>query len=565
MTSPGQQQEGQRRVCMFVYNTFTHDARVHKQASTLAAAGYAVTVVCLRADDLPVEEFRAGYRILRVERLPWHIRAIRAVSSMAPLARLVGMLKRGLRRVFSGAGRLLRIDRLVAWVRRRSERAGKDSRPLGERGYADLGLLEIVLGIIGLPLLPLILLHPMVRERLGLAMQRSTGLRGRFEALVLFSLKAARLVQKKIVSILRRAWRLARALLRKSYVFLVKRPVKLMASWLKRQMGKLLKFFLMPFHRQFCFLDFYARSVDALANERFDVYQAHDLNTMPVAWHLARKFDKPLVYDSHEYYLERNMQHRYSWLGKWLRQRMERRFVRAAAANITVNESIAKALGRQYGVDDFHVIMNTPSGKRFENSDQVKLKEALGIDEGQTVVLYLGAITFNRGLKQAISSMKLLDECHLVLMGPGQPAFLDELKRWAADEGVESKVHFFGPVPSEEVTAYAASADIGIAPIENACLSYYYCSPNKVFEYILSGLPIVASDFPELKKIVSSYDVGLLFDPESPESIARAIDKVRTDHQFQANVINNMDAAARAFNWESEGRKLLDIYEALET
>ena len=68
-----------------------------------------------------------------------------------------------------------------------------------------------------------------------------------------------------------------------------------------------------------------------------------------------------------------------------------------------------------------------------------------------------------------------------------------------------SRLAFFGPVPSDQVTLYAASADLGIAPIENVCLSYYYCSPNKLFEYLLAGLPVIASDFPEMRHIIDKY------------------------------------------------------------
>lgn len=554
-------------VCMFVYNTFVYDARVHKQAASLADAGHSVTVVALSDGVLPDVEERSGYTVLRVPRSPWHIRIIRGARTMQPLAALL----RPFARVLNWLGRIF--SRLIAALPgiRLSRTTAAGQLRQSAHSISDLSNGQKLVGALFAPLVLILLLHPGFRMRVA-ALRASAG--GEISGVQLWVLSGFR-----SIGYLRSGVRLAVARVRRLFRRLVIRPLKLLrklvarlfrkvivlpfasfSRWLKAQAHAMLKSALMPFHRQFCFLDYYTRSFRLLRDKTFDVYQGHDLNTMPIAWCLARRNNKPLVYDSHEYYLERNIQNRYTRFGKWLRSRLERKFVRAAAANITVNDSIAKALGKQYGVNSFHVIMNTPSKVRSVLDQQISLRERLAIPAGSPICLYLGAITFNRGLKQTISSLRLLPRYHLVLMGPGQPVFLQELRDWAIGEGVDDRMHIFGPVPSDEVTAYAASADIGVAPIENACLSYYYCSPNKVFEYILSGLPIVASDFPELRKIVSDFDVGLLFDPESPESIANAIRRVSEEPGFRENVLRNMDRAADAFNWENESRKLLTIF-----
>lgn len=533
-----------QRICMFVYNTFTHDARVHKEAKTLAGAGYDVRVFALWADGLAESETVSGYKIFRVAITPWHVRLIRGLRLMRPFAFLAPLFNL--------------FHRSTPKASPKNEQLDFHARYHKYKGNMLVQAIAVVMSPI------LVLLFPLLRlERF-----RSTATYGRYfaadsgyrfvdklvllEFLLLFS---AVLLFRKSVALVKRGIRVVNTR--------IVRAGKWMERLLKGAMSNLVRWMLMPFHRQFCFLDFYSTAGSLPEAQHADVYVGHDLNCMPIAYRLARKYKAALVYDSHEYYLERNMSHKYTLLGKWLRSRLERKYVHAANANITVNQTIADALGARYAVPSFQVIMNTPSSVKVVLDDNASLRSALSIPADQKICLYTGAITFNRGLKQTISCLKSLPDVALVFMGPGRESFKAELRAWAVSENVTKRVHFYGPVPSDQVTAYAHSADVGIAPIENACLSYYYCSPNKVFEYILAGLPIVASDFPELKKIVSEFDVGLLFDPASPASIATSIRSVLDDQHFRDNVQRNMPRAVEAFNWENEAAKLLTIFAGL--
>jgi glycosyltransferase involved in cell wall biosynthesis len=149
------------------------------------------------------------------------------------------------------------------------------------------------------------------------------------------------------------------------------------------------------------------------------------------------------------------------------------------------------------------------------------------------------------------------------MMGYGPSKYIDEFQEFALSNGVHLRVSFFGPVPVEEVTLYASTADLGIAPIENVCLSYYYSSPNKVFEYMSAGLPVVGSSFPELRKIIESYHLGRTFDPDDPEDIAKAINDVLSDSGRYEQMKRNAIEAAKIFNWENESKKLLAFYRSL--
>jgi glycosyltransferase involved in cell wall biosynthesis len=178
-------------------------------------------------------------------------------------------------------------------------------------------------------------------------------------------------------------------------------------------------------------------------------------------------------------------------------------------------------------------------------------------------LIYTGSITFNRGLENLVRSLKFLPNMYLVMMGYGKNDFKKKLLAIANENNVSDRFSFFGPVPSDEVTAYTQEADLGIAPIINACLSYYYCAPNKIFEYLLGGIPVVASNFPEMEKIVKENNIGTTFNPEKPESIAKAVKEVFSDDERYKQMKTNTKIAAEKYNWENEEKKLLNIYKNL--
>jgi glycosyltransferase involved in cell wall biosynthesis len=234
---------------------------------------------------------------------------------------------------------------------------------------------------------------------------------------------------------------------------------------------------------------------------------------------------------------------------------------------ITVNETIANELASRYMVQIPEVVMNVPSMESSAHSTSTgngrSLRADIGMRSDRHLILYSGSITFNRGLEKVIESLVYLPDCHLVLMGYGSDKYKAGLQALARKIGVESRFSFVGPVPSEEVVTYAACADLGIAPIKNVCLSYYYCLPNKLFEYILAGVPVIASNFPEMEKVIHKYEIGYTFDPEDSRGIARVIRKVLDNRQHYQKMKQNTITASHAYNWEKESKKLLEIYQTL--
>ncbi len=141
--------------------------------------------------------------------------------------------------------------------------------------------------------------------------------------------------------------------------------------------------------------------------------------------------------------------------------------------------------------------------------------------------------------------------------------YLTKLNTIAKESKVDSRFSIYGPVPHYMVPLITKQADLGIAPIQNICLSYYFCAPNKVFEYLLGGIPVIGSNFPELEKLIKGYNVGYTFDPEEPTEISAAVEQVFQNQEEYMAMKERTKKAAQNYNWENEAEKLLGLYRSV--
>jgi len=516
---------------MFIYNNCKYDARVLKEAKSLAEAGYDVRVIAVLDKTTEPYEERDGFRIIRVVKDPLHYRILRGVKGFKLIAFLTSILHAIMQILLLS---IKKLKKFLAFLT--STFVLIKNQLIAKMHYGLMSKLKHVF------------------QKIDQAIKEK-----RLKKYIRESIKT---YPGRFLSV---DWALLLGYysyqgMKKALYWSIRRPMRILWSFLYKQ----LRNFLMIFHKLLSFLDYYQRSLEIVRQEPADIYHAHDLNTLPVAYWAKRLTGGKIVYDSHELYVERNKPKPSSNVGKYLVSKIEAFLIHRSDVVITVNESIAKELARRYGIRTPHVIMNTPLLATDPCRDQnYSLRVLLRIPYCYKLILYSGGITFGRGLAQVIKSLRYLPFCYFVMMGYGLSDYIEYLKRIAKEQGVSSRISFFGPVPSKEVVLFASSADLGIAPIENVCLSYYYCSPNKVFEYILAGLPVVASNFPELKRIVEGYNLGKTFNPEDPKDIAAAINDVLSDKARYEEMRKNALEAAKVFNWENESKKLLAIYRNL--
>lgn len=288
------------------------------------------------------------------------------------------------------------------------------------------------------------------------------------------------------------------------------------------------------------------------------VWHCHDLNTLAIGVRAKRR--RPgtrLVYDSHELATER------SRMGRWARRRAgraERRGLRHVDEAIWTERTRAEYVVRRYGIPFPTIVHNVPELLQVEQGWD--LRERLGIPADQRVLLYQGSIQEYRGIEESIEAVTLLERCVLVVIGYGyhRPALEEMVRR----RGLEDRVRFFGPIPNDQLLYYTASADVGMCVIRGESLSYRWSLPNKLFEYMMAGIPVVASDFEEMGRVVREEGVGTVCDPDDPVSIAAAVRAIVDDPEAAARFRAATRVAIGRYNWDHEEQKLLALYRRLE-
>ncbi len=286
---------------------------------------------------------------------------------------------------------------------------------------------------------------------------------------------------------------------------------------------------------------------------RADLLTANDLDTLPANFLVSRLKRIPLVYDSHEYFTEViELQGRFSrkiWLA------FERAIFPKLLDVTTVSNPIAEAYKKKYGVD-VQVVRNLPAG-RMPLVEPVTRRE-LGVPEDHKLVILQGSgINRDRGGEEAVLAMREVEKATLLVVGGGDA--LPAMKELTEKEGLKDKVRFIPRQGVERLYAYTLAADLGLSLDKDLCLNMRYSLPNKIFDYIRCGTPVLASNLPEVAAVVRYYDVGMVLEEYSVPAIAAAIRKMLAE-DYKRMKKENLRKAAEELVWEKEEEKLKEIY-----
>lgn len=304
---------------------------------------------------------------------------------------------------------------------------------------------------------------------------------------------------------------------------------------------------------------FRASSVRQIVSWRPDAVHAHELVTLPAAAVVAGDCDASLVYDSHEFERHRNPPSP-APVRNYLHA-LEHRFGRRADLIITVSRPIAEILEQELQravilVHNSPLIAKAPAG--------ANVRADLRLPENSPLVVYVGALLPNRGLEQLIRAHRWLPGYHFAIVGPGAPRVRTALAELVDALHLTERIHFLPPVPPEQVVHYIKTADVGTYAIQNACLSYDFCMPGKLFEMTLAGLPLAVSDLRATRDFVARFGHGRLFSPDDLEDIARTIRRVYEDRQDLKLRDSARHAVIREFGWSAQATTLIRAYDQLE-
>jgi len=268
----------------------------------------------------------------------------------------------------------------------------------------------------------------------------------------------------------------------------------------------------------------------------------------------------PIVYDSHELYLESGSAARMPGPARSLLRQLEKRLARRAAGVITVNAGIAGELSRRYGVDPV-VVMNCPPF--VEVGRPGRLRAALGLTD-QQIVLYHGAVSSARGIETMIDALPHLPTS-VVFVVLGDGSLVPFVQYQAQRPELSDRLFWHPAVPQTELLSWVVDADVGCILTAPTELNQVLSSPNKLFECLTAGVPMIASDFPEISSVVLGEGVGATCDPTNPLLVAQAIrGLLARPEDVEAMRQRGVSAARRTYNWDAQSARLLDLYRHVE-
>ena len=291
--------------------------------------------------------------------------------------------------------------------------------------------------------------------------------------------------------------------------------------------------------RLFCYLFF----------KKYDCILANDLDTLPACFFISKLKKTPLVYDSHELFSEGpELQGRKFVQNFW--RKLEDFFLPRIKKSYTVSQSIADFYHKKYQ-NNMGVIRNIPLKNEPNTSADI------AFPTNHKTILYQGVLNPGRGLKPMIEALKYLDNLDLIIIGYGKVE--DELKQFVIDKKMQDRVFFLGRISREKLVNYTKKATLGMVLEEPLGLSFQYSLPNKLFDYIHAGIPIIAGNLIEISNIINEYKVGIVIENYMPETIATAIQELFNNERKLLEIRQNQQKASEVLCWEIEQQKL-DFY-----
>jgi glycosyltransferase involved in cell wall biosynthesis len=279
-----------------------------------------------------------------------------------------------------------------------------------------------------------------------------------------------------------------------------------------------------------------------------DIFLSNDLDTLAANFFASKIRKKPLVYDSHEYFTEvPELVNRKKVQRIW--QNIEKLILPSVKNSYTVCQSIADIYNNKYKIN-MKIVRNLP----VCTDSEIKIAKT----ENRKIIVYQGALNIGRGIEFIIEAMQFIDNAVFWIIGDGD--IKSELEELTKNLNMTNKVTFFGKIPFEKLKSITLQCDLGVSIEENLGLNYYYSLPNKIFDYINSCVPILASPFPEMKNIIEKFNIGELIIEHNVKHIASKINEILNNEEKNRIWKRNLELAKNELCWQKEEFALINIF-----
>jgi len=298
------------------------------------------------------------------------------------------------------------------------------------------------------------------------------------------------------------------------------------------------------------YIEFNVKIVFSFLFKKIDIINCHSLVVLPIGVFFKIFKKNKLIYDAHELETERNgMSEKGKKVTKWI----EKQLIPYVDELIVVSNSIAKWYKTTYHLDHVSVVRNIPVRMKLEDFRSTVLRDHFNLHTNEIAFMYQGLITKGRGIDICLEAFAEADpDKHIIFMGFGDTQKIKDFELRYLN------IHFFPAVKPNEILRYTSSVDIGISLIENTCLSYYYCLPNKFFEYMSSGIPVIASNFPDMTEIFTLYPAGWTINP-STSDLRKLISLITPEEVLEKKAYLKLNHDVLPF-WDNEQEVYKEVF-----
>lgn len=298
-------------------------------------------------------------------------------------------------------------------------------------------------------------------------------------------------------------------------------------------------------------LDFLYRLVMAIRKEKPIYVNLHQVMLLPLIPVIKLLLPKAkLIYDAHELETETNGL-------KGRRKKMfkiwEKLFIKRFGLVIVVGPSIEQWYRERYGINNIITVMNCPLYQQVQKQNH--FREEFGIAPESKIFLYQGALFYGRGIEVLLHAFAEINDPKYTLVCMGYGEMAEEVQKYAT---IHQNIFFKKAVHPSVVLNYTASADVGISLIENVCLSYYYCLPNKIFEYLMAEIPCIVSNMQEMRNYVLENGTGVVCEDTTKEALIKSVLEMGTYDTIQFK--NNIESVKQKYCWASQEKEMIAGY-----
>lgn len=303
-----------------------------------------------------------------------------------------------------------------------------------------------------------------------------------------------------------------------------------------------------------------SRNSNAVEAFRPDIIHCHDVDCIAAASALSRTLNCPFIYDVHEL-----CAHRWDRSDPDYRTSIasiEGRYIGDAYGVVTVSEDLADDLHQSYGRQALP-IYNAPRSDLTAQFDR-DLRSDLKLPADVPLAVYTGVLAVTRGLERFFQAMQKAKSLHFAMVGKQTPDLIASFTELGKELGISDRIHFVAAVPFDVVSSYISSATFGVIPAVARTKNQKVGLPNKLFEMMFAGLPILIGDIPQRRRVLEQHGEGVFFPDVEDVDLGPYIAEMLTkcaDPVFRENCRRKGRVAAAQVGWQSQMNRLMALYD----